>query len=540
MNRRTFMKIATVAGISATLPVGFTALATTVALRPLPIPPLLLPDATGKITLTVQAGKTVWKNTPTTTWGINGALLGPAIVLNRGQKVAMAVQNTLAETTAIHWHGVEVPGASDGGPQSSINPQETWNTEFTVDQQAATCWFHPHPHGKTGRHVAMGLGGLLLIEDENSQKLPLPKTWGVDDIPVILQDKRLGADNQIDYTIDMVSAAVGWFGDLPLTNGVVYPQHTPPRGWLRLRLLNGCNARTLRIACSDNRPMYVIASDGGFLPEPVEVRELGVYMGERFEVLVDCRDGKPFELVTLPVKQMGMTLAPFDTLLPVLHIVPTQETGHKTLPDALVALPLMPALNDLPKRIFKLSMDPRLDKQGMEELMQRYGHAAMAGMSMDMHDGHGTAKAPSMQMDHSTMNQKDMGHGAMGHSAAPAEKPFDLLHSNFINDAAFAMNTPAFDVKQGQYERWVISGVGDMMLHPFHIHGTQFRILTENGASPAKHRQGLKDIVFVEGKESEVLVRFSHSAPKEHMYMAHCHLLEHEDTGMMMSFTVTP
>lgn len=96
------------------------------------------------------------------------------------------------------------------------------------------------------------------------------------------------------------------------------------------------------------------------------------------------------------------------------------------------------------------------------------------------------------------------------------------------------MNKPMFAAAKGQYERWVISGVGDMMLHPFHIHGTQFRILSENGKPPAAHRAGWKDTVKVEGNVSEVLVKFNHNAPKEHAYMAHCHLLEHEDTGMML------
>jgi blue copper oxidase len=73
-----------------------------------------------------------------------------------------------------------------------------------------------------------------------------------------------------------------------------------------------------------------------------------------------------------------------------------------------------------------------------------------------------------------------------------------------------------------------------MMLHPFHIHGTQFRILSENGKAPEAHRAGWKDTVRVEGGVSEVLVKFDHDAPKEFAYMAHCHLLEHEDTGMML------
>ncbi len=504
----------------------------------LPAPTLLKADSNGRIPLHITEGHSLWKKTATRTWGYNGSLLGPTLSLHRGQTVTMEVHNALRESTAVHWHGLEIPGVSDGGPQAIIEAGDLWTTELRIDQRATTCWYHPHPHGKTGRHVAMGLTGLLLIEDDESATLPLPHTWGVDDIPVILQDKRLTRSDQIDYTMDIVNATVGWFGDMLLTNGTRYPEHAAPRGWLRLRLLNGCNARTLRLACSDNRPMYVIAGDGGFLAEPVKVIELTLYVGERFEIMIDVSDGNPVDLMTLPVKQMGMTLPPFDEPLPALRITPSQQSGHKQLPDVLIPMPAMPAISDLPVRKLQLSMDPRLDMQGMHELMQRYGEKAMAGMSMEGH------KMPDMKQKDSAGGGMHHGghgsHGSHGETMPQTPQSFDLWSGNLINGKAFTMNTVAFDVKQGQYERWLISGVGDSMLHPFHIHGTQFRILKENGAEPALHRRGLKDTVFVEGKESEVLVRFTHPAPAERMYMAHCHLLEHEDTGMMLSFTVTP
>lgn len=576
MTRRDLIKLLSILGVSSMLPFSSSAFA---APHPsLPIPPLLQPDANGRIRLKVQQGQSQWGHHPTTTWGYNGPLLGPALSLQRGQRVRMEVENTLNEDTVVHWHGLKIPGVVDGGPQSLIAPGALWKPELVIDQPAATCWFHPHPHARTGRQVAMGLAGLVLINDDESQRLPLPKTWGVDDIPVILQDKRLNAAGQIDYTMDDINAAVGWFGDLMLTNGSLYPQHAAPRGWLRLRLLNGSNARSMRLAASDGRPLYVIASDGGFLAEPVKLTELPILMAERFEVLVDLRDGKAFDLVTLPVRQMGMTLPPFDRPLPVLRLQPTESKGHTAMPDQLAALPPLPGLEGLPVRTLKLSMDPRLDQKGMEQLMQRYGHAAMASMSMDMHGGataapdphsghgsmdmpasgqgmghdmgQGTAQNMNHGMGHSMgqgqdagmnhgMPNQGMNHGAMNmHASQQASGPFDLWRSNYINGQAFMMDEPFFDVKKGQYERWIISGVGDMMLHPFHIHGTQFRILSEDGAPPQKHRSGFKDIVRVEGKVSEVLVRFDHPAPREHAYMAHCHLLEHEDTGMMLAFTV--
>lgn len=540
MLRRDFIKLTAVLGASSALP--FWSRAAFAADHPaLPIPALLTPDAAGKIALNVQTGSMKWKaGMQTPTWGINGPLLGPAMRLQRGKDVAINVTNALPEATTMHWHGMEIPGTSDGGPQAVIEQGKMWTAEFKVDQPATTAWFHPHTHGLTGRQVAMGLGGLIIIDDDESTKLPLPKEWGVDDVPVILQDKRLDAKGNIDYQLDIMTAAVGWFGDMMLTNGTVYPQHLAPRGWLRLRFLNGCNARSLNLATSDGRPLYVVGSDGGLLGEPVKLTELPILMGERFEVLVDTRDGKAFDILTLPVKQMGMTLPPFDRALPVLHIQPTLKSNEAKLPDALVNMPAVPAADNAKTRWLQLMMDPQLDMMGMQMMMQRYGMASMAGMDMKGHGNmagmdHGQMQG---QMTHGQMGHGKMNHGGMaqGDQMAPG---YDFMHGNKINGIAFDMAKPMFDVKRGTYEKWTISGEGDMMLHPFHIHGTQFRILSENGKPPAAHRSGWKDTVRVEGWRSEVLVKFDHEAPKERAYMAHCHLLEHEDTGMMMSFTVS-
>lgn len=533
MNRRDFVKWTTLMGAASTLP-GWSRYALADGRPALPIPALLEPDARSAITLTLQRGQSQFlPGVNTETWGVNGNLLGPALRIRRGKQVNVTINNRLSVPSTVHWHGLEIPGDIDGGPQGLIAPGASRNLSFQLDQPASTCWFHPHPHQTSGFQVAMGLAGMVLIEDEGSDALQLPKRWGVDDIPVILQDKRLNDAGQIDYQMDVMTAAVGWFGQHMLTNGAVYPQHGISRGWLRLRLLNGCNARSLHLATSDGRPLYVIASDGGFLAEPVKVSELPMLMGERFEVMVECTDGKAFDLVTLPVKQMGMTLAPFDKPLPVLRIQPTLTQSGGALPDSLITLPELVSTDNLPTRWLQLMMDPQLDQQGMAALMEKYGHSAMAGMSMD-HSGGDMAAMPGMS---------DAAHDAHGEMAGMAKRQsagkYDFMQGNKINGKAYDMNVPAFDVKRGQFEKWTISGEGDMMLHPFHIHGTQFRILSENGQPVAPHRQGWKDIVRVEGARSEVLVRFNHLADKQHAYMAHCHLLEHEDTGMMLGFTVS-
>ncbi|HHL9591267.1 TPA: multicopper oxidase CueO [Citrobacter braakii] len=538
MQRRDFLKYSVALGVASALPLWSRSVFA--ADRPaLPIPDLLTADASNRMQLIVQAGQSSFAGKTATTWGYNGSLLGPAVKLSKGQSVTVDIHNQLAEETTLHWHGLEIPGEVDGGPQGIIPAGGKRSVTFTPDQRAATCWFHPHQHGKTGHQVAMGLAGLVLIEDEEIRKLLLPKQWGIDDVPVIIQDKQFSADGQVNYQLDIMTAAVGWFGDTLLTNGAIYPQHAAPRGWLRLRLLNGCNARSLNIAASDNRPLYVIASDGGLLAEPVKVTELPMLMGERFEVLVDVSDGKAFDLVTLPVGQMGMAIAPFDKPHPVMRVQPLLITASGTLPDTLTSMPALPSLEGLTVRKLQLSMDPMLDMMGMQMLIKKYGAQAMAGMDHGKMMGHmNNDNMGHGNMKHGNMNHGEMGnmqHGDMGNMK---HGTFDFHNANRINGQAFDMNKPMFAAAKGQHERWVISGQGDMMLHPFHIHGTQFRILSENGKAPAAHRAGWKDTVRVEGGVSEVLVKFDHDAPKEHAYMAHCHLLEHEDTGMMLGFTV--
>lgn len=541
MLRRDFIKLSAITYAASALPIWSRIAVAAENYPTLAIPPLLEPDAQGNIQLAIKQGASQFvPGKKTTTWGYNGDLLGPALSLKKGQSVNIHIANQLPEETTVHWHGLEISGEQDGGPQAIIKPGASRQVNFTIDQPEATCWFHPHTHGKTGYQVAMGLAGLVIIKDEQSDKHGLPSQWGVDDIPVILQDKRLKDDGQIDYQLDVMSAAVGWFGDLMLTNGAVFPKHVAPKGWLRLRLLNGCNARSLNISTSDGRKMYVVASDGGLLAEPITVTELPILMGERFEVLIDARDGRSFDLLTLPVNQMGMTIAPFNQPLPVLHIETTMGTGAGKLSEQLATLPALPSLAGLTRRRFHLMMDMRLDMQGMMMLRERYGEQAMGHMG-----GHG-----GMMQGHMMSNGENGGIGMMGHGnmggmrnggghCGTGSGELDIHNANTINGRAFSMTEAAFDAPMNRQEIWVISGRGDMMLHPFHVHGTRFRILKENGKVVEPHRQGWKDIVKVEGQVSEVLVEFKHPATKAHPYMAHCHLLEHEDTGMMMGFTVS-
>ena len=223
----------------------------------------------------------------TPTQGYNGALPGPALRLRAGERTTIRVRNDLDEITTVHWHGLVVPAEADGGPHQPIAPSATWEASFTVANPASICWFHPHVHGSTGRQVVSGLAGLLIVDDGTVAPTALPDTWGVDDLVLVLQDNRFTAGGRIDYTLSASDQLAGYAGDRLLVNGMFGPTWRAPRQWVRLRLLNGCNARILALRLSDSAPMLQIANEGGMLAAPLARSTITLAPGERAEVLID-------------------------------------------------------------------------------------------------------------------------------------------------------------------------------------------------------------------------------------------------------------
>jgi blue copper oxidase len=452
----------------------------------------------------------------TATYGINGPYLGPAVRVRRGEKIIAQVSNGVPENITMHWHGLIIPGAADGGPHSVIPPGKRWQTELSIDQPASTLWFHPHYYPSTAQEVIKGLAGLLIVEDDEVARLPLPSRWGIDDIPLILQDRRFAPDGQFFDRMNIVAVTNGYIGDTALVNGAHYPEARAARGWLRLRILNGSNARSYTLAASDGRSLYVIASDGGLLESPVELKQLLVHVGERFEVLVDCRDGRAFDLVTLPVAQEIMRLPPFDQLLPLVTFRPDGVDGKGRLPSNLAVLPPLP--DQLPPVSQELVMNMFKDAEGMM-LLKRAGLMAMAESGRN--DPEVVARVVNLIVNEPVLSQSDQ------------------LSANGVNGKSFALDRIDFAAARNQYLRWRIAEGTDRMLHPVHVHGCQFRIVSQDGKPPEPHRAGWKDVAPISAAGvSEILLRFPHSASRDNPYMTHCHILEHEDSGMMAQFTV--
>src|SRR6516162_1823701 len=276
--------------------------------RPLPIPRLIDAAKLGNaVNLRAALGRHAFvEGKPTKSYGYSAPVLGPVIRLRRGDEVQMTVENALDVDTTVHWHGLLVPGDVDGGPHQPIKPGDVRRLALKIDQPAATNWFHPHPHHDTARQVYMGLTGMIIVDDGSSAHLRLPQTYGADDLPIILQDRSFERDGSLGYNPSPMATAYGSRGDTIVTNGVIRPFAKVPRALVRLRLLNGANARNFDLRFSDERTFHVIASDGGFLSEPVGVSQLKMSPGECYEILVNFADGKAVMLETGPDTEIGL------------------------------------------------------------------------------------------------------------------------------------------------------------------------------------------------------------------------------------------
>ncbi len=429
----------------------------------LAIPPLLEPtieNSVSRYDLTIGASQHDYKQaTMTDTYSYNGmSVLGPTLRLRTGDSVVINVTNELDETTTTHWHGGDVPAEDDGGPHSPIGPGATWVADFDVIQPAATLWYHPHLHGTTAEHVYRGAAGLIIIDDDNPAGEILPSTYGVDDIPVIIQDRDFTDDGQLDFAIDEDDD--GNLDGVLTVNGAVNPYFETSTGLVRLRLLNGSQARICQLSV-EGSDMIKIASDGGYLESPVSIERLTIAPGDRAEIIVNVEG----ESVSLVDSQLGKAL----------ELRPNGSTvGAGALPDKLADI----------------------DRISESEIT--------VDRSFHMSD---------------------------------ARNWWDFDPSWAFNGVQFDMTRIDETVRFGDTERWTLSsGDGE---HVFHTHQTMFQILAINGEPPPPEESGWEDSVWVnDDREVVIAARFDTYATDNIPYLFHCHILDHEDLGMMGQYEI--
>jgi FtsP/CotA-like multicopper oxidase with cupredoxin domain len=441
--------------------------------QPLQIPPVLDPeiDAEGRkvFRLRLQEGTTeLVPGRQTETWGANGSYLGPTLRASRGDEVAVHVDNDLPESTTLHWHGMHLPAAADGNPHQLIEPGASWSPSWGIDQPAATLWYHPHPHGQTADHVYRGVAGMFLIDDDSP--LELPDDYGIDDVPLIVQDKRFGSDGSLDDSAPTFSS-VGVLGDQILINGTHDPYFEATTSLVRFRVLNASNARVYNLGFADDRAYWLVGTDSGLLERPHGTTRVQLSPGERAEIVVEVDPGERAVLRSYsPELGVGFPQERFnggDDTFDLLEIRGAEELADSgSLPETLV------------------DIDAPTEDEAVES------------------------------------------------------RTFELTSARTINGQEMDMGRIDQVVEVDTTEIWEVTNDHGAP-HSFHPHLIHFLVLDIDGEAPPPKVQGWKDTIYVPpGSTIRIIARFEDYADPETPYMFHCHVLRHEDRGMMGQFVV--
>ena len=435
----------------------------------------------------------------TITGGINGNIWGPTIFVQKGDSVHFNVHNYLNDSTTIHWHGMHLPAVMDGGPHQVIPPGTIWKPYWKVTNDAATYWYHPHLHEMTMEQITKGIGGLIIVRDPVERALALPRTYGVDDIPLVLTDRDFTASNQF---------SVVPYGDSMMVNGTLRAKYDVPAQIVRFRILNGAIERAYNIGFSDNRSFSVIASDGGLLNAPVAVTRYELHPGERIEILVSF-NGQSGQSVDL--KAYNSTLANF-------------VAGSENFPNG-------PFANYLGKKDF---------------VMVHFNIVAQTTNPSPI------TTIPTALRTNTLLSSAN---AAITRSVTISDSA-GVTSTTILGPNAFIINHKLFNINQIDYnvplnntEIWQITNSG-VFAHPFHIHDVEFNIISVNGVAPAAAQAGWKDVVLVPGASGagpmgggtpsvvKFIAKFEDYADSIHPFMFHCHIALHEDEGMMGQFVV--
>ncbi len=558
ITRRDFLRYAGIGGTGLLL--GLPALHAVATLSGSADPDVWLELTAAPVAIPVRSGaKTrVWsyrarvrKGDPASVATWPGAYLGPILHLRRGQKVRVDFVNHVNESSIVNWHGLHVPAAMMGLPRYAPKPGESYRYEFTVDNRAGTYWYHAMAADHTPEQVYYGLAGLLLVHDSEEQALLLPR--GEYDLPIVIQDRDFGADNQFTYPLGagpnaardekaskppvenpgemmgggmmsggmkgsgmmrgntmgggagvmggnmaaMMTRVMGFFGDTILVNGHPHAVFNVATCAYRLRVLNASNSRIYKLAWSNGRPLVVIATGGGLLDTPSSRDYVMLAPGQRVELWAD------FSTNAVDAEHTMLSL-PFAGTMAMMGGGMLRSMGRMMDNTSLAPGARFP--------LFEVRITRKSNRQF--KLPQHLSTLARLRADAAVNQAH-------PRTFHITMERMRWG----------------------FNGRSFEMDTVAPDeiVKLGTTEIWDFAN-DRMMAHAIHLHGLQFQVL-ERLDSPKGDDvlagcvdNGWEDTVLVlPGERVRVIMRF---ADFTGTYAYQCHMLEHAADGLTRNYRV--
>ncbi|MBF2088660.1 MAG: multicopper oxidase family protein [Synechococcales cyanobacterium K44_A2020_017] len=433
----------------------------------------------------------------------NGQMPGPILEAHAGDTIRIRFTNELAAPTNLHYHGLHIPptGTADN-VFLSVPPGETFTYDFTLptDHPAGTFWYHPHHHGLVAEQVFGGLSGVLIVRGALDD---IPEVQAASEAILVLKD--FDVSQQQIATPSPMFQMWGREGSVLTVNGQRRPSFTIPQdGLLRLRIINASASRFYRLAIASH-PMHWIASDAGALEAPVTVEEVLLTPGERAEVLVHGTEAAgEYELLNLPYDRglmammQGMDNQTVQDQPEVLaQLVYGDRTTVMAPPTQLLPIEALPEPSQV--RTFVLNHGMGGGMGGMNQNGTQRGGMGMPGMNRGGMGG---------------MHRGGMGGG--------------MMPGFLINGQMFDHHRVDTEVQLNTVEDWEIINDGGMD-HPFHIHVNPFQVIERNGV--AEPYRAWKDTVLVPRYERvRIRVPFDQFSG---MTVYHCHILDHEDRGMM-------
>ncbi len=396
--------------------------------------------------------------------------------------------------------------------------------QYPNDQRATNLWFHDHVLGMTRANVYAGLAGEYMLrggpDDQVDGVLPGPGPQRGDppgvayhEIALMIQDRSFNSDGSLFYpdSREFFDGFPGpyipgsdippywnseFFGDAMLVNGRTWPFLTVEKRRYRFRVVNACNSRFVILKLSNGMSFFQIGSDGGFLPQPVQLTELLLGPAERADLIVDfgrVSAGSAVRLINVGPDepfgggQPGVDFTPADpnTTGQVMEFrVVTASSRDNTTPPGRLGLPPFPALGaaSLTRQVSLNEIDSEV-LAGVGPLRSMLGEVNA--------DGTG-----SPRRWHDPVSQNP---------STGATEIWEIF--DFTEDA-----------------------------HPIHVHVTQFQVINREPIGggtivpPSPSETGFKDtVVALPGFVTRIKPRF----PTAGLFVWHCHILEHEDNEMM-------
>jgi FtsP/CotA-like multicopper oxidase with cupredoxin domain len=413
----------------------------------------------------------------TNVWSYDGSVPGPEIRIKQGERLKVLVENRLAESTTVHWHGIRTPFAMDGVSfltQPPIEPGESFVYEFDVPD-AGTYWYHPHQRGF--EQVARGLYGPLIVEEREPPRVDREVTW-------VLDDWRLKQDAQIDGNFDnrMDVSHAGRLGNTVTVNGRVRESFAVRAGErIRLRLINVANARFFGLEFAGHRPRIIALDGQPVTPHDPEGGRIVLGPAMRADLIIDM-DGDPgrkFSITDRFYRRQEYRLLDFV------------YSDAKPLRANPLDAPMKLAANTMP--------EPDLAAAKRHEIT--FGGGMMGRLRGGIIDG---KRFDIREMMHQGKMWAINGVASTGH-----------------------VMDPMLTLKRGTSH--ILAMTNDTAWHhPMHLHGHAFRVIARDG-KPTRYREW-QDTGHMAPRE-KVDISFVADNPGDWLF--HCHVLEHMAGGML-------